>query len=306
MSNNCTYAKVSWQEYLNLLILYPLIIIYMMVSNLLTGPQPIPDPKKNKPSILFAGCAFLYPYHIGVIKYLIENYDLEDVTYQGLSSACYPLVSWIGNGIPPDKWMHKDFPGCIEYWNRCFMGFFWDTPQFLQELWASSLKPDAYKKASEGNLVVNLTKVSWTPPFVQQMRVSEFRSNQDLIDCIVASGHIPGMFGFIPTRFRGSLCIDGAVACSYPVKDTQTIVVDAYGYGQSSWRSILGNTKQTADIYPSKRYGFFEMNGLFGVPEMSRCDEMVKDGYRDAAAADDIFMSRGWVKKRICKVSEGS
>jgi len=39
------------------------------------------------------------------------------------------------------------------------------------------------------------------------------------------------------------------------------------------------------------------MYGLFGVPEISRCDELVKDGYRDAAAADDIFLSRGWIKK---------
>lgn len=296
----------SWQERLNLLVLYPLIILYMLLSNLFTGPNPPPLEKQNKPSITFAGCAFLYPYYVGVMKYLIENYELGDVTFLVLSSACYPLMSWVGNGIPPEKWMHEDFPGCIEYWNRCFMGFFWDTPQFLRELWASSLNPDAYKKASAGNLVITVTEVSWTPPFVKQTRVSEFHSNHDLIDCIIASGHIPGIFGFIPTRFRGSLCIDGAITGSYPLMDEQTIVVDAYGYTQSSCRSIVGNTKKHADIYPSKSYGFFEMNGLCGVPEMPRCDEMVADGYRDAAAADHIFMSRGWVKKSVCKDSGSS
>jgi len=46
------------------------------------------------------------------------------------------------------------------------------------------------------------------------------------------------------------------------------------------------------------------MLGLFGVPEISRCNEMIKNGYRDAAAADDIFLGRGWVKKGVvCEVS---
>jgi len=74
--------------------------------------------------------------------------------------------------------------------------------------------------------VVALTRVTMTPPFVKQTRVSKFNCNTDLIDCLVASGHIPGLFGFIQTMFRGTAFIDGAIADSYPVINKQTIVVD--------------------------------------------------------------------------------
>jgi len=177
------------------------------------------------------------------------------------------------------------------------MGFFWDTPSFLEGLWASSLRPDAYKRASEGNLEIMLSCAKLTPPFVQQIRVSNFHSNQDLIDCIIASGHIPGIFGWNQTKFRGKAYIDGAIAGSYPLIDKQTIVVDVQGYYQSWWRSFFSCSKDIAVISPSRPYGFLEMCGLLGVPEISRCNEMVEDGYRDAAAADDIFLSRGWTKK---------
>jgi len=295
-------AKISWPERLYLLILYPLIYLYISMSNLWNTPQVDLVPSKGKPSICFAGCAFLYPYYIGIMKYLIEMYDLEDVKFVALSSACYPLVSYVANGVEPEKWMHTNFPACIRYWNRRFLGFLLDTPSFLRELWTSSLRPDAYKRASEGNLEIALTRATLTPPFIQQIRVSEFHSNQDLIDCIIASGHIPGMFGCVQTKFRGKAFVDGAIAESYPLIDKQTIVVDVQGYYQARWRQLFCSTKHIADISPSKPYGILEMYGLFGVPEISRCDELVKDGYRDAAAADDIFLSRGWIKKNVSKL----
>jgi len=283
---------------LYLAVLYPVTIVLSFLSSIWTVSRPKPPTGKSKPSISFAGCAFLYPYYIGVIEHLLENYEMENVTFVVVSSSCYPVVSLIANGLRPEKWMHKDFPGCIRYWNRRFMGFFWDSPQFLRDLWASSLNQDAYKNASKGNLVIALTRAKLTPPFIQQKLVSNFESNEDLIDCLLASGHIPGMFGFFQTRFQGLAHIDGAFAGSHPVVDSNTVVVDAQGSLGRLRHFFTRNPSHVADVYPSKSYSFSEMVALFGVPEIARCDEMIKDGRRDAAAAEHIFLSRGWLKKK--------
>lgn len=133
-----------------------------------------------------------------------------------------------------------------------------------------------------------------TPPFIEQKCVSKFESNEDLIDSLLASGHIPGIFGLHNTRVGGIAYIDGAFSNSHPVIDKDTIVVNAMGFPR--WFSR--NPAHSIDIYPRKPYGFFEMLAVFGVPGMSRCDQISRDGYRDAEAADHIFLSRGWVKRQ--------
>jgi len=178
------------------------------------------------------------------------------------------------------------------------MGFFWDSPDFLCGLWRSALSPDAYKSASAGNLVITLTRVTMKPPFIQHKRVSQFRSNEHLIECILASGHIPGIFGFHRTLFDGETHIDGAFSDCHPVIDENTIVVDSMGFFLS-WRRFFSRDRtQEVHIYPRKPYSFVEMLAVFGVPGLTRCDQMMEDGYRDAQAADHLFVNRGWVKKQ--------
>lgn len=77
---------------LYLLVLYLFMYTYSILPNFWVIPRPDSPPGKKKPSISFAGGAFLYPYYVGVLEYLIENYELEDTTFIAVSSACYPIV----------------------------------------------------------------------------------------------------------------------------------------------------------------------------------------------------------------------
>jgi len=95
-----TTSQASWLKRLFFFIAYPFALFYYLVWT--TAPVD-PLPKKRKLSISFAGCAFLFPYYVGVMKHLIENYDLKDVTFIALSSSCYPLVIYLANGMNPEE-----------------------------------------------------------------------------------------------------------------------------------------------------------------------------------------------------------
>jgi len=75
--------------------------------------------------------------------------------------------------------------------------------------WLEELLPDdAHEKCNERTRICVLEV--FPPPF-NRSAVSRFESKSDLIECLMASVHIPFLLDYKPcSSFRGKLCIDGS------------------------------------------------------------------------------------------------
>jgi len=112
----------------------------------------------------------------------------------------------------------------------------------VRSLLTESLPSDTYVKAS-GKVFISLTRISDG----KNVLVSEFSSNEELIDAVVCSSFIPVFSGYIPPKFRNEYFVDGGLSDNLP-KEGHTITVQPW--------------EGEADICP--RDGFFPaMNYTF-------------------------------------------
>ena len=101
---------------------------------------------------------------------------------------------------------------------RCGALCYWTD--FVREWTLKILPEDAYKKCN-GRLHLSLTRIDWTYPFMHSEIVSMWSSNEDMVDCMLASAWIPGSFFSkqcsLFTTYRGNTYCDGAIMNFAPI-----------------------------------------------------------------------------------------
>ncbi|KAK6057871.1 phospholipase, patatin family [Cooperia oncophora] len=85
------------------------------------------------------------------------------------------------------------------------------------------LPPDAYK-ICRGRLQISLTR--WRDN--KNVVVTEYDSNDDLIDAIICSCFIPIYCGIVPPTYRGEAYIDGGFTDNQPAYDDHTVTVSPF------------------------------------------------------------------------------
>lgn len=237
------------------------------------------------------GGIFFY-WQAGVITYLREQgYDLSATSSTGASAGalCATLTA-----CDVDFYHATDLA-----LSMAKDAGVWDRRGGLQGIWGPMIRewldrllPDdavAYTTARETSLLV--TRL---PYVLQKQRIASFTDRQDLIDCNMASVHLPYFLdGQLTTTFRTRPCIDGSF-CSRPA-DYEPIAMNndrsSTGSGSGRDSKLVVPTTQRETLFLSHQHDpvYNEQSMLEFVRALSpdRIYGMMEDGKRYARLMEE-------------------
>ncbi|XP_060770452.1 patatin-like phospholipase domain-containing protein 2 isoform X1 [Neoarius graeffei] len=176
-------------------------------------------------SISFSGCGFLGVYHVGVASclqqqapFLLENaeqiYGASAGALVAAAVVCGTQFGELCNGyLTVAKEARKRFLGPMH--PSC------NLVKLVRSVISPLLPHDAYTKAT-GRLSISLTRVTDG----ENVLVSHFTSNEDLMQACVCSSFIPVYSGIIPPTLQGVRYVDGGLSDNLPqyeLKNTITV-----------------------------------------------------------------------------------
>ncbi len=217
--------------------------------------------KINSISFCGGGCKGIYQLgvHLGLITTnpkLMKNMHYIGASIGSLSSAICCCNIDINNEF---------LPLLFELINDYRKNTYYSATTFgkrIKEILTIILPENAYQLVSGRChiIIVYFTKRGFC-----KETISEFESNEDLINCIIASQYIPIWTDIKLFRYRGKYCIDSAMLIDYPMLDNDTVIV---------------SFNNTGDIYPEIDY---DKNISTYIPQsISKVKDMIQCGKRDA------------------------
>ncbi len=238
-------------------------------------------------SISFSGAAFRYPWHFGVAAYLQEKYNdkLPNVCFLGASAgamvstllACDVKIANYVMGIEVkgntnsdvytpkltaaggfnysgDGWLDKVYSNrLITQSTTGVYGHIFDALRATNK--QIPLLTNGCETMTTNKATFSLTNItSWWP---KNERINQFASTDDLINYVLASGHLPFLVdGSAYARVNGKKYVDGGITDNQPIFNGQTITVWPYmgtiwGSTALSWLSLYGNSdmERNRDIF---------------------------------------------------------
>ena len=234
---------------------------------------------RAKPSISFGGCGFRYHFYAGIQEYCLDKFDTRDVNVLCSSGGIFagvPLVL----GLKSRDWIHADWVRCHQYWIKRVFYVWLDTPDFLRYMWRRYLPNDAYLKCS-GRLFLVVSRLS-IYGFREDV-ISEYKSNEELIDAIIGTSHMVGLFRYFPIC-RNRMVFDGCFTNLQPqinnrYSENPTIVCKLFGKGTIDYNNKLSLLKLMTIVAPDE------------------CDAKVAEGYVIATKHHNDFVKGGFLPK---------
>ena len=218
-----------------------------------------------KTSICFSGSGCHFPWQIGVGLYLQENYDLTDCCFVGVSAGSY-IAILLAIDFPVKKYVNTLIPEAYVMFNSSRTGPYLIAHDVIKSIMLKYMLKQDYKKAN-GRLYISLTRYRCSG--LTNRLVNEFDSNEDVLEAVCASSHIP--YICTPTlyyKFRGMKCIDGAFSYNWVKLDDSTLIISPYKWSKQKYiyalTALIANTSE----------------------QFSR---LVKQGYEDARRNDSYF-----------------
>eukprot|EP00106_Octopus_bimaculoides_P015663 XP_014783105.1 PREDICTED: uncharacterized protein LOC106878411 [Octopus bimaculoides] len=175
----------------------------------------------------FSGCGFLGIYHVGVATCIKEHAPemFEDCRIAGASAGCF-MACCLLSGCSLGKCTSYTLNLANEANTLPLLGPL--HPRFniinsLRKALAEVLPADAHKRTS-GRLYISLTRWrDW-----KNVIISEYASNQELIDAMICSAFVPLYCGLIPPKYKGNYYWDGGLSDNQPIFDEPTITVSPF------------------------------------------------------------------------------
>ena len=246
----------------------------------------VDDEIRKKPSITFSGCGLRYHFYCGIQEYCLDNFDTNDVSVLCSSGGIFAAVPLV-LGLKTRDWMKQDWDRCYAYWMGRKMAVWLDTTDFIRDLWRRYLPDDAYCRCS-GRLFIAVSR--FTIYGFRGEIVSEYKSNEELIDAIIGTIHILGVFRHLPIC-RNKYVFDGCFTNLQPqINDRYsatcaafkpTIVCKLFGRGTIDYSNKLSITK------------------IMSIVEPEDCDAKIAEGYQIAEKHRSDFLKAGFVQKNI-------
>ncbi|XP_066917609.1 uncharacterized protein [Clytia hemisphaerica] len=237
-------------------------------------------------NIAFCGAGFLGIYHIGVVsclkahaQKLLDNINKYGGCSAGALAACMLLcdinmeacVQFVMNQASK---VHQSLLGPM---SRNF-----DICTHIRKSCAKHLPADAYERAS-GKLFVSLTRAR----DLQNVIVSQYNSNDDLIDALICTCFVPVFCGVIPPKFQGVAYFDGGLTNNLPQHfEGTTITVSPFGgendicpndRHQSSGQFDMRNTNMQFSCH-----NLYRMSRAMFPPDNEVLTRMCQQGFNDA------------------------
>mmetsp|Transcript_4906 Transcript_4906/g.17791 ORF Transcript_4906/g.17791 Transcript_4906/m.17791 type:complete len:499 (-) Transcript_4906:767-2263(-) len=166
------------------------------------------------PGIAFPGGGLFFWWQLGAVQFLQEHVDLTEVPMLGAS--CGALAAALSSyGVPKDAQLELAYRLCVEHQvfeRPAGLAGVWGK---LIRSWLDELLPDSPRaiEQAKGKLHILVLVQKYPVPIVGLKRecFSEYHSKEDLIECLMASVHIPYFIdGCFYNKFRGASCVDGS------------------------------------------------------------------------------------------------
>jgi hypothetical protein len=209
----------------------------------------------RKLSFVFEGCSWGCCYYLGVYKAALAHYTTEELStarFGGSSSGTLAALGACLNKTHEEcLLMYEQLAGCAQQFGV------WGLMSVYHEIVLRRWLPrngDEYLRL-KGRLFVNVTRFLTVSDVV-----SDWQSNDDVIDAMHGSMHIPFMMSYLK-NVRGLLAIDGGLSANLFSIDDETITVSA--------------ATRKGDIHPAKLVSPAE---CYAPPSKERMETIFLDG----------------------------
>ncbi|KAF7143086.1 hypothetical protein RHSIM_Rhsim05G0119100 [Rhododendron simsii] len=229
----------------------------------------------TSPGFSFSAAGLLFPYHLGVAKFLIEKGYIKDTTPLAGSSAGAIVCAVVASGASMEEALEATKILAEDCRRR---GTAFRLGAVLKDVLEQFLPDDVHTR-SNGRVRVAVTEILWRP---KGLLVDRFDSKEDLINAVFTSSFIPGYLAPRPaTRFRNRLCIDGGLTLFMPpTSAAQTVRVCAFPATRLGFEGI----GISPDCNPENRATPRELfNWALEPAEDHVLDKLFELGYIDAA-----------------------
>jgi len=155
----------------------------------------------------WAGSGLFFWWQLGAVAFLRDRYDLSKVRQVGASGGALAAALAACDACP-DRTMDVALELSERYgvWERP-LGLMGVWGRIVEE-WLEALLPEDAHVLCSGRVGVVYTVL----PTCEQVVVGTFSSKRDLIDCLLASAHVPFFLDFRPAKtVRGKLAVDGSL-----------------------------------------------------------------------------------------------
>lgn len=227
------------------------------------------------PGFSFSAAGLLFPYHLGVAQFLIQNGYIKETTPLAGSSAGAIVCAVIASGASMEEALDATKILAEDCRNR---GTAFRLGAVLQDILDKFLPDDVHIR-SNGRVRVAVTQLLWRP---RGLLVDQFDSKEDLINAVFTSSFIPGYLAPRPaTMFRNRLCIDGGLTLFMPpTSAAQTVRVCAFPASRLGLQGIGISPDCNPENVCSPRQLF---NWALEPAEDATLDRLFELGYLDAA-----------------------
>lgn len=238
-------------------------------------------------NISFAGCGFLGIYHIGVASCLQEHapFLVENARHIYGASAGAITASALVSGAC----LGEAGAGIIDVAKEARKRFLgpmhpsFNLVKIMRTVMHRVLPPDGHSRAT-GRLGISLTRVTDG----ENVLVTHFNSNEELVQACVCSAYIPVYCGLIPPTLQGVRYVDGGISDNLPQYELKNTITVSPFSGESD---ICPRDISSTNIHELRFTNTsiqFTLANLYRVsralfpPDPLVMKNMCKQGYRDA------------------------
>ena len=215
-------------------------------------------------------------YLLGILTYLKENYDFSNFIYSGASAGSWNGLFMCYKGDP------LEFAFKLLNSNIKKAKSITEFEIFLKYLLLSSYKEEDFDLR---RLFIGVTTFK---NFIPRKNIfSDFNSLEDVINCCIASSHIPLITGGITNKYHDMFTFDGGF-CDYPylLNDNLILHVSPNMWCELSNKNTNSIKKSINTIKQFSEFFSISKNNLL---------ELFDDGYQDAknhkSYFDELFIS---------------
>jgi len=155
--------------------------------------------------IIFPGGGIYFYYQAGVVNFLRERYDLSTCTFSGASAGALTATL---TAADVDFYEATDL--ALKLAKNAGV---WDRKGGLQGIWGPMIEEwlDSLLPTCIDSLQDRITLLVTPVPSLGKTKISRFENREDLIQCNMASVHLPWFLnGKLTSNFRGRPYIDGS------------------------------------------------------------------------------------------------
>jgi len=233
----------------------------------------------NKKLITISPGGFKGFYLLGILTYIKENYNTDNLIYSGASAGA---------------------------WNGLFMCYKGDSFKFVYNLLDYNIKKAKsiteleyylkYKLLSKyNNTDFDLDRLFIGVTTIQNFQTrtnifSDFETLEDAINCCFASSHIPFITGSFTNKYHNMFTFDGGFS-KYPYLDRDRLL----HVSPSMWRELNKEDEKEKNIFKNSIKKAKHFAEIFSISKNNLL-ELFDDGYHDARKnkhfLDAIFVSK--------------